>query len=93
MSHYNMGATVYTHKGKQITSIVNNPEADKYFSNSDYSSSTKPAVIPPGFKHRPDMISNIFYNGTRSLWLLCLASNKYDVFEDFNSGEIIRIPR
>jgi len=93
MSHYNMGATEYTHKGKKITSIVGNAAADKYFSNSSYDSSTKPGIIPPGFKNRPDMIANLFYDGPKNLWFLCLVSNKYDVFEDFNSGEIIRIPK
>ena len=93
MSHYNMGATEYTHKGKKITSIVGNAAADKYFSSSNYGLSLKPGVIPPGFKNRPDMISNLFYDGPRNLWFLCLVSNKYDVFEDFNSGEIIKIPK
>lgn len=93
MSHYEMGATVYTHRDKKVTSIVGNKSADSFFSNSNFDRQTKPAIIPPGFKNRPDMISDLFYNGPDMLWLLCLSSNKYDVFEDFTSGEIIRIPR
>lgn len=93
MEHYSLGYNTYTHKGKQITSIVGNANADKVFTESNFDSSTKPGIVPPGYKDRPDLMANVLYNSPKDFWLLCLTSNKYDVFEDFSAGERIRLPR
>jgi len=93
MSHYSIGYTVYSHRNKQITSIVNNTEADNFITKSDYVSNSKPGNIPIEYEHRPDLIANLFLGDANSLWYLCLLSNKYDVFEDFKSGEKISLPR
>lgn len=93
MEHYSLGYNTYTHRGKQITSIVGNSNADTAISESSFDSSTKPGVVPPGYKDRPDMIANVLYRSPKDIWIVCLSSNKYDVFEDFDIGERIRLPK
>lgn len=93
MSHYSIGSSIYTHKGKRITSIVNNPEADKFVVNTIIDETTKPGIVPISYKHRPDLISNLFLDDPDSLWYICFISNKFDVFEDFDVDSVIRVPR
>lgn len=93
MSHYSIGASVYTHKGKKITSIVSNARADNYLQNLDPENDTKPGLVPASYANRPDQISNIFLNDPQQLWFLCLISTKYDVFEDFGVNSRIRLPK
>ena len=93
MSHYSIGSKVYTHKGKQITSIVSSPLADRYITNTNFDLKTEPAKIPAGYEHRPDNIANLFLSSPNDLWYLCLASQLYDVFEDFGLNSRIRVPK
>lgn len=93
MEHYSLGYNTYTHKGKRVSSIVGNAAADSTISKLSANKSMKPGVVPPGHKDRPDRIANALYNSPKKLWLLCLTSQRYDVFEDFNIGERIVIPR
>jgi len=93
MSHYSIGASIYTHKGKKVTSIVNNPVADKFITETNFENTTKPGLVPTQYKNRPDLIANLFLDKPDSLWYICFISNKYDVFEDFDTGSRIRIPK
>lgn len=92
MSHYSIGSTTHTHRGKKVTSIVGNSQADAYITNLDIQGISKPGVVPAGFSGRPDLISNIFLDDPDKLWFICLISSKYDVFEDFNTGSRINLP-
>lgn len=93
MSHYSIGSNVYVHKGKRITSIVSNPLADKYIANTNFDVNTQPGKVPAGYEHRPDVIANLFLANPDDLWYLCLASQLYDVFEDFGLNSRIRVPK
>lgn len=92
MSHYSIGSTVYTHKGKKVTSIVGNAEADAYITSLSTDGISKPGLVPAGFSGRPDLIANIFLDDPDKLWFICLISSKFDVFEDFNTGSRINLP-
>ena len=93
MSHYSIGSSVYTHKGKPIRSIVGDPSADKFISRTNFDEQSKPGIVPAGYAFRPDMISSVFLDNPKDLWFICLISNKFDPFEDFNIGERIRLPK
>lgn len=93
MSHYSIGANVYNHKGKQITSIVGNQFADAYIERLDVDAITKPGLVPPAYRNRPDLIANLFLENPKSLWYLCLVSSKFDPFEDFEVNSRIRLPK
>ena len=93
MSHYSIGYNEYIHKGKVIKSIVGNAAADEYLTNFTNGDQTKLGVVPPPYKDRPDLISNLFLGDSNNLWYICLSSRKFDVFEDFNTGSNIRTPK
>lgn len=49
--------------------------------------------IPSGYAHRPDLISNLFYNTPTQWWVICERNSIFDVFEQLDSGSVIRIPK
>ena len=55
------------------------------------SMSKKVGVIPPGFEHRADLISNLFY-GTPSLdWVILWVNSISDPFQQLNVGDRVVI--
>lgn len=91
MSHYSIGFTDYTHRGKVIRSCVGNNRADKFIEEYD-TEGLDSGFIPPEYANRPDRISQIFYGDPKAFWLVCITSNKFDVFEDFRAGARVAIP-
>jgi hypothetical protein len=49
--------------------------------------------IPNGYAHRPELISNLFLNTPGAWWVVCERNAIFDVFEQLNTGDAIRIPR
>jgi len=93
MSHYSIGSSVYNHRGRDITSIVGNTQADRYVEKLKPDQTTKPGIVPNEFSSRPDLIADVFLEDPDALWYICLISNKYDVFEDYLTGSRIRVPK
>ena len=91
MMHYSMGSETLTHKGVTLKTTVGNTEADQFtvdLNELDTASYTK---VPNGLEHRPDLLANQLYGDPEKLWLICLASNRFDVFEDFSVGAKIEL--
>ena len=89
MMHYMLGSDIVTHKGRTIQTIVGNPEADAFVENLTKVEGTSYTKVPTGLENRPDLLANQFYGDPEKLWLVCLASNRFDVFEDFGVNEKI----
>lgn len=49
-------------------------------------------IVPAGFEHRPDLISEVFYNTPEYWWLLLVFNNIPDPYEGLNVGDRILIP-
>lgn len=91
MSHYSMGYTDYIHRGYKVRSSVGNSEADKFI--EDYNTENQDSgFVPPDYANRPDRMAEVFYGGPDYFWLVCLSSNKFDVFEDFDVGSRVGLP-
>ena len=90
LSRYSHGVRALPHKGHNVTTSVGSP-MDSMVLNLP-SIPTKKGVIPAGFEHRPDLISNIFYGSPGYWWYLMLVNGVTDPFEGFNSGDQILIP-
>ena len=86
MSHYSLGYEIYEHKGKKIKSIVGNSDADDYVASIANTNSYSYTFIPNGLEHRPDTLATELYGSPKSIWRICLGSNRFDVFEDFDVG-------
>jgi hypothetical protein len=89
MNHYSIGFEIYEHKGKKIKSILGNKKADDYIAGVASTESNAYTYIPNGLEHRPDLLANQVYGSPKAVWMVCLGSNKFDVFEDFDVGSKI----
>jgi len=92
-NHYTLGSVTYEHRGRQIPSIVGSttaenliPQLDKYF---DYIV----GYVPAGYEHRPDLISNLWFDTPNYWWLILLVNNISDPLEGLNSGDKVFIPK
>lgn len=90
---FSLDYTTLTRDNKTTTTILNSDLFDGILQNLDTSYEYEVAFVPPGYEHRPDLISNVFYGTPRNWWLLMLVNGISDPFEDFNVGQRILIPK
>lgn len=85
-SPYELGSEKVSHRGRLIQTQLGVKDEIVY-------SSFEVGFIPPGYEHRPDLISNVYY-GTPSYWWLILEANGIaDPFESLNVNDRIIIPK
>lgn len=89
--HYSMGSETVTHKGKTIKTIVGNTKADEFVEKLNKQERNNYTKVPTGLELRPDLLADQFYGDPSQLWLVCLSSNRFDVFEDFGVGAKIEL--
>jgi hypothetical protein len=90
INHYNLGSYSVTHQGKVIQ-IADKIALANYL-NSLENVTIEVGYIPAGFEHRPDLISNLFYNTTTKDWLILMFNNITDPFQQLNVNDRILIP-
>lgn len=93
LSRYNLGVVEIRHRGVTVTTSVGDPVQDKIHKESSERFSMKSGYIPIGYEHRPDLISNVFYNTPGKWWLLMLVNGVTDPFEGFDVNNRILIPQ
>lgn len=49
--------------------------------------------IPAGYEHRPDLISNLFYDTVTKDWLIMMFNNIKDPFQELNVGDRVLLPK
>ena len=92
VSHYMLGEISIPHRKKTTKTAVgslgfDNVDIDLNQYDSDI------AYVIPGYEHRPDLISDIFYSTPEYWWLILLYNNIDDPFEGLNIGDQIKIPK
>jgi hypothetical protein len=91
-NHLSLGADIYFHKNKSVATTLNSFKFELFTKNlEDYDYDV--GVIPAGYEHRADLISNLFYNTPTFDWFICLANDVYDPFQQLNIGDLIKIPK
>jgi hypothetical protein len=90
-NHFTLGYTKKIHKSKILPAIDRDILNDYLKSLED--SQIDIGYIPAGYEHRPDLISNYFYNTTTKDWLIVMFNNIRDPFQELNVGDRILIPR
>ena len=92
-SRYSLyGYEIINHKSNPISTSVGNKNWDLFVSNINNRFEYKIGYIPIGYQHRPDLISNLFYDTPGYWWLLMQVNNVIDPFDGFNVGDQIKIP-
>jgi hypothetical protein len=82
-----------THKGKNIPTSVGSFSYESLYSESKEEGTYRNGNIPAGYSHRPDLIANLFTGTPSQWWVICEDNAIFDVFEQLNSGDVIRVPR
>lgn len=93
LTRYSSGEVIYSHKGKQVNSSVGDPSIDILTKGSKGIKNFDIGYIPPGFEHRPDKISDLFYGTPAYWWYILLVNNIPDSFEGLNVGDRIILPK
>tara|TARA_R110000822_G_scaffold83122_7_gene196091 strand:+ start:227 stop:520 length:294 start_codon:yes stop_codon:yes gene_type:complete len=84
------GQVLIKHKGKLIPTSVGSRSYENIFNKK--ASSLTEGSIPAGYAHRPDLIANLFLNTPGAWWLVCEQNSIFDVFEQLNAGDRIKLP-
>ena len=90
---YSYDSTIVKHKGVKIRTIIDSAKYEDLIKNADTIYEYDIAFVPPGFEHRPDLLSYVLYNSPKNWWLLMLVNNISDPFEGFYVNQRILAPR
>jgi hypothetical protein len=91
INQYTAGLINVTHRGKVIASVDKN-KLYETVKNLEYVD-IDVGYIPAGYEHRPDLISDLFYNTVTKDWLIVMFNNIKDPFQQLNAGDRILLPR
>lgn len=91
-NHLKIGNIQVLHKDKTITTSLNSQDFERFIFQMD-NFAFDVGQIPPGFEHRADLISNLFYNTPTLDWLLCWFNGISDPFQQLNIMDQIKIPK
>jgi len=80
-----------THRGKTIVTSLNS-KLDEFIDNLKIKE-FEVGYIPAGYEHRPDLISNLFYNTVTYDWMILMFNNIKDPFQELNVGDRILLPK
>jgi hypothetical protein len=92
INHYSIAFEQIVHKGITLADVVTSQSFQDYILTLD-SIPYDTGIIPPGYEHRPDLISDLFYNTTKLDWLILWFNNLDDAFQNLNVGDRILIPK
>lgn len=90
-NNYSQGYTQVRHKDKVITTSLNSETFEEFLANMD-TLDYEVGYIINGYEHRPDLISELFYNTPSYDWLIMWFNNINDPFQQLNVGDRIYIP-
>jgi len=91
LNHHVKGFEVISHKDKTL--VTSNPSIS--FENFILNFKKVPfkiGYIPPGYEHRADLISDLFYNNPTLDWLILMFNDIKDPFNELNVNDRILIP-
>lgn len=89
-NHLKAGHVTIKHKNKTVVTSLNSVDF-RNFIDSLRDVNYLTGTIPPGYEHRADKISNLFYETPELDWLICWTNNISDPFQQLNVGDRIRI--
>lgn len=91
-NHLSQGSISVKHKDLTVVTTLNSQEFEKFLETMD-NYDFDVGNIPPGYEHRADLISELFYNTPTLDWLICWFNNVSDPFQQLNVLDTIKIPK
>lgn len=91
INQYSKGFRQVTHRGKILVSSLNSYDYDLFLRSLQFQK-YKLVTVPPGYEHRPDLLSNFFLGNPQYDWYICLINNIKDPFNELNINDKIIIP-
>lgn len=91
INHYTFAVDFKDHKNKVIATSLNT-DFDNFIINMN-DTEYEVAYIVDGYQHRPDLISDLFYNTVTNDWMIMMFNNIKDPFQELNVGDRILIPK
>ena len=92
MNRLSAGSVVINHKGKKISTSVGSRRYELLYSGLNVGDGLRNGNVATGYAHRPDLIANLFRGDPSAWWIICETNAIFDVFEQLNSGDAIRVP-
>lgn len=88
------GYVIVHHKGTPIPTSVGSKRYEGRFSGEQslVNFGGESGNIPIGYAHRPDLMGNLYLGSAMAWWLICERNAIFDIFEQLNSGDAIRLP-
>lgn len=90
-NHLSIDSYQTIHRNKEISTNINSDDFEKFTSNLKSLNFTV-GVVQPGYEHRADKISYLFYSTPELDWLICWYNNISDPLQQLNVGDQIKIP-
>ena len=84
-------AILLYHKGKTTSTSVGSLEYGNTI-NSLASLGSVEKFIPAGYEHRPDLISNLFFDTPNYWWAVMELNGLSDPFESLNVNDRVMLP-
>ena len=91
-TRYRFGSVRVKHRGVKTETTVGSIRYEELLLKIPEKLSYKVGVIPLEYEHRPEAISELFYNTPGYWWYLMQVNNVSDPFEGFKAGDRIIIP-
>jgi hypothetical protein len=91
-NHLKLGSVSIVHKNKNVVTNLGSTDFESFIKNMD-DFDFDVGNIPPGFEHRADLISALFYNTPTLDWLICWFNGVDDSFQQLNIMDQIKIPK
>jgi hypothetical protein len=85
------GSKDITHKGREIK-IITPTRGWEGAADSLKNTPSRIGVVPNGMEGRPDLISYSIYGTTANWWVICVANDIIDPFEELKAGNKIKLP-
>ena len=89
-NHLRIGGYIVKHKNKDVSTNLASLEFREFIEGLDKQDFTI-GSIPPGYEHRADKISNLFYGTPNLDWMICWTNNISDPFQQLNVGDRIKL--
>lgn len=91
-NQYSQGFNEVSHRGKKLV-VSSGSRSFESFMTSLAGVDFEVGYVPAGYQHRPDLISDLFYDSPIFDWVIMMFNHITDPFQGLNVGDRVLIPK